>query len=314
MDKKIYTRAVAAQWWYQFPEALVYALLLRPTPKDLIYSKGIKYGEGKKQYLNTYTPKANPEKKKPAMIYIHGGAWVSGITEMRNSYIRQWAEKGFFTAAISYTYAPQKLFPDTFQELFDAIDYLYDHREELNIDTDNIVLCGESAGGYFISHVMAACIDFSEYAKRGFTFRCADKIKIKALVSLSGCFNFDRLNDKSKKQSKYPDLKTMFTSFTGMRYPDFLEWLKTDNGAFASPKITAEFAPMFMAWGTQDLLRYESFDMAKELETLGVKHELFKADGIIAQHAWTIVPLFKKARECFEDSFKFVGKFITEHF
>lgn len=314
MDKKLYYRGLAAQGWYNFSEALVYMLLLRPAPKELIYTKKIKYGNEKMQYINTISPRDKQNQKKPVMIYIHGGGWVSGITEMRNSYATHWAKNGFFVACVSYTYAPQKTFPSQLQEVFSAVDFLYEHKDEYGIDMDNIILAGESAGGYYITQLMSAVCDFVPYEKRGLKFKSQNEIKIKALVSLSGCFDFKRLTDPEKPQSKFPDMKAMCTSFFGMKIKELRKWLKTDEADIASPKISEKFAPTFIVWATRDMLKYEAFDLAQELEEQGVKHELFKVDDISAQHAWSIVLLFKKSRECFEKTLDFVLPLLPDYF
>ena len=130
MDRKMYLRGMAGQYWYNFTEGLAYALLYRPTPKELIYEKKVPYGKEKKQYINILHRKDLEREKKPLFIYIHGGGWISGITEMRNNYISSWAKEGFFTASISYTVAPQKQYPDPIQEIYDAIDFLFDNKEK----------------------------------------------------------------------------------------------------------------------------------------------------------------------------------------
>lgn len=307
MDKKVYIRGLLGQYWYNFTEALVYGLVYRPTSSELIYTKKIKYGDGKLQYINTNERRDLRNKKKPLLIYIHGGSWVSGITEMRNAYITQWAKKGFFTAAVSYSYAPQKIYPYQLQEVFSAIDYILDHSEEYNIDTDKIVLAGESAGGYFISYVASALSDWSNAEDIGIKFRHKN-IKPKALVSLSGCFDLRRLADTSKPQSAFPDLKTMIKSYLGTDYETAKKMLFSADGEKYSPKVNSGYPPSYLIWADKDLLRYETFDFADELKSFGVKHELYKADGAIGMHAWSIVPLFRKSRICFEKTYDFVMK------
>lgn len=307
---RLYLRGLIGQYWYNFTEALVYGLVYRPTPSDLIYNKKIKCGDGKLQYINTYSPKNTDEKKKPLLIYIHGGSWVSGITEMRNSYITNWAEKGFFTAAISYSYAPQKIFPVQLQETFTAIDFIIDHAEEYGIDTDRIVLAGESAGGYFISYVASVISDSSSLDELGIEFRHKNDIKIKALVSISGCYDLQRLSDKTKPQADFPDLKTMITSYLGKEYDEAVKLLNSSEGYLYSPKVNAGYPPSFLIWADKDKLRYESFDFAEELNQFNVPYELYKADGIIGMHAWPIVMLFRKSRICFEKTYDFVMKHL----
>ena len=310
MDSKIYNRGILGQCWYNFTEALVYGLVYRPTPKGLIYNKKIKYGDGRLQYVNTYNPE-NMTDKKPLLIYIHGGSWVSGITEMRNSYISNWAKKGFFTAAISYSYAPQKVFPYQLQEMFTAIDFILDHADEYGIDTDKIVLAGESAGGYFISYAASVMKDKAILDKLGIEFRHSNDFSVKALVSISGCYDLKRMSDKSKPQSEFPDIKTMITSYLGKDYDSAVKDLNSDEGYKYSPTVNAGYPPSFLIWADKDKLRYESFDFAKELESFGIPYELYKADGIIGMHAWPIVMLFRKSRVCFEKAYEFVMKYLN---
>ncbi len=309
---RLYARGIAGQLWYNFTEGLVYGLTYRKTPDCVTYHKHIEYGNDKLQYINIY--QHNDNIKRPLLIYIHGGSWVSGITEMRNAYIAEWAKKGFNTAAISYTYAPQKVFPSQLQEVFDAIDFIYDNAEMYNFDTDNIVLAGESAGGYFISHVTSVIGDETTLNKLNLTFRHIHDIKIKAMVSLSGCFDLRRMSDSTKQQSDFPDIKTMVKSYLFMEYDDAVNYLNTEDGIYVSPKVNASYPPAFLVWADKDLLRYETFDFAEELRQFGVEHKLYKADGIIGMHAWSIVQLFKKSRECFREAFLYAKQFVDFDF
>ena len=309
---KIYTRGMAGQLWYNFTEGLVYGLTYRPAPDCVQYHKQVKYGNDKMQYVNIY--QHNDNVKRPLLIYIHGGSWVSGITEMRNAYIAEWAKKGFNTASISYTYAPQKVFPSQLQEVFDAIDFIYDNAEKFNFDTDNIVLAGESAGGYFISYVASAIGNPDVLNKLTLTFRHVHDIKIRAMVSLSGCFDLKRMSDITKPQSGFPDIKTMVKSYLMKEYDDAVEYLNTEEGKYISPQVNNKYPPAFIIWGDKDLLRYESFDFAEELRQNGVEYKLYKADGAIGMHAWSIVQLFSKSRECFCKSFDYIKQFIDFNF
>ena len=96
---RLYLRGIAGQLFYNSTEVAAYVLTYRPIPEDLEYTKKLQYGSEKYQYINTLTRKDLVAKKKPLFIYIHGGGWISGITEMRNAYVAEWAKKGFFAAS-----------------------------------------------------------------------------------------------------------------------------------------------------------------------------------------------------------------------
>lgn len=303
MDK-VYLRGLCGQYWYNFTEFLVYGLTYKNNPDNVFYYEKVKYGKVKLQYVNIY--KHKDDIKRPLLIYIHGGSWVSGITEMRNQYIMKWAEHGFNTASISYSYAPQKKFPFQLQEMFDAVDFLYDNKDKYSFDFDNIVIAGESAGGYFISYLASVLSDTSSLEKLGLNFRNREKLKVKALVSLSGCYDLQRVSDKSKPQSGFLDLKTMVKSYLGMPYDKAVAYLNSEDGKFVSPQVNSSYPPSFLIWGDKDLLRYESFDFAKQLDDNNIPYQLYKADGVIGMHAWSLVMLFRKSRKTLEKVFEFV--------
>lgn len=310
MKKSVYLRGTTGRYWYNFTELLAMTILHRPIPEGINLSK-IKYGKEKLQYINLFSPKNAENKKKPLFIYVHGGGWISGITDMRNTYVSQWADLGFFAASISYSYAPDKVFPQQLHEIFKAIDFLLDRADRYGIDTDNIIVAGESAGGYYISYLAACCSDKSLYDKLKIDFKHKDSFKISALVSICGCYNLQSLTDKSKPQSKFPDIKMMVSSFVGEDFEGTRKILNGENGEIYSPKITSGFPPTFIVWAVSDYLRYEAFDLEKTLTDLGVPNKLYKADGIISMHAWAIATIVKKGRTCLNEAFDFTLPYIT---
>ncbi|MBR5015759.1 MAG: alpha/beta hydrolase, partial [Clostridia bacterium] len=273
MKKTIYIRGKLGTVWYNFTETLAYIILHRKTPESCIYTPKVKYGKGRQQFLNLCTRRDLEGEKKPLFIYIHGGGWVSGITNVRDTYIANWAEKGFFTASIAYTYAPDLVYPGQLQEICDAIDFIYDHAEEWGADTKRVVLAGESAGGYYIMFAAALAADPSLADKLHLTFRHRDEFHVDAMVSNCGCFNIKSLIDPDKKQSKFPDMKMMVTSFLGMSRDKCIEYLKTEEGSLTYPHFSENFPPAFFTTACNDWLRYEGYDMMKEYDSLGIPYD-----------------------------------------
>ncbi len=314
MNKKLYFRGLAGQMFYTSTEYLALALTYRPVPEDIEYNKNVRYGKEKNNYMYTYCRKELKSSKKPLLIYIHGGGWVSGLLQMRNPYLVKWAQQGFFASSLNYSFSPQKIFPEPVKELFTAIDYILDRADEYNIDPENVVIGGESAGGYFISYIIDCVNNPEKLEKLGIEFRHADKIKIKVMVSHSGAFVIDNLTNPEKKQSKYPDMKMMVTAFTGKTIKELREFLKTKESKLLSPEFDSKFPPSFLVWCTRDPLRYETFDLAEKFKELGVVHKTFKGDGAVGNHAWTIVTMFKKARICLDETFDFSLPYFPEYF
>ena len=85
--------------------------------------------------------------KFPCVVIVHGGSWSSGDSKQLpelNSYL---ANHGYNVAAINYRLAPEYKSPAPVEDVRDAIRYLKDNAEKLNIDTNNFILLGRSAGG-----------------------------------------------------------------------------------------------------------------------------------------------------------------------
>ncbi|WP_295935734.1 alpha/beta hydrolase [uncultured Alistipes sp.] len=91
------------------------------------------------------------EKPTPAIIYIHGGGWArgdNGSARTLSQYLAK--QKGITGVRITYTLAPQ---PGadvrvSIADVKDAVQYLRDHAEELNIDPSRLGFYGSSAGAH----------------------------------------------------------------------------------------------------------------------------------------------------------------------
>jgi acetyl esterase/lipase len=112
------------------------------NPQSYIYKK---IGH-KELSLDFY--KAAASGKKACLVVIHGGAWNSGDSKQLadlNSYIARRSD--CHVAAINYRLAPEFKFPAQMDDTKDAVNFLAQHAEELNINADCFILLGRSAGG-----------------------------------------------------------------------------------------------------------------------------------------------------------------------
>ncbi|MBW8686483.1 alpha/beta hydrolase [Chitinophaga rhizophila] len=83
---------------------------------------------------------------RPCVIVVHGGSWKSGDSKQLpelNSYL---AHAGYHVAAVNYRLAPANLCPAPIEDVYAALDYLRSNAATLQIDTNNLVLLGRSAG------------------------------------------------------------------------------------------------------------------------------------------------------------------------
>lgn len=112
------------------------------------------------QYSDTtlkiyYRQPANVSGLKPAILFIHGGAWTGGSASTFFPYINYFALRGMVGISIDYRLIAKET-DDIMNCIADckaAIRFVKLHAKELGVDTNQIVLSGESAGGH-----LAACM------------------------------------------------------------------------------------------------------------------------------------------------------------
>ncbi|MCR4660881.1 MAG: alpha/beta hydrolase [Clostridia bacterium] len=314
MDKMLKIRAQIGQCWYNLLEDIVYIISKQKIDSSIEYVNNIKYGNTKYQTANILFRKDLKEKVKPVFIYIHGGGFISGKKNMRNQYVQNYAKLGFFVYSIDYTISPQAVYPVSLQDCFNALDYLVSLKDEYKIDLSYVVIAGESAGGYYITQIASLLNDYDRMNRIGITFNSRSVINIKAIVSICGAFNIQRMTDPNKLQNKFPDIMMMNKAFVGKNKKELYSWLNTQEGIDSSPIVNKEFPPIFVIWAIKDWLRYESFDLIEELKENGIQYDQFKADKEISMHAWAMMTQFKTANECLIKTLDFILPFFNEYF
>ncbi|WNS46085.1 alpha/beta hydrolase [Paenibacillus sp. MMS20-IR301] len=105
--------------------------------------------EGNEVGLWRYYPrKSMRQAGKPCLIFLHGGGFIGGsiyTLEHPCRLIAELADAVVFN--IDYSLAPEKKFPNGFNDCFHAVKHIYDHAEEYGIDRSKIAVGGDSAGG-----------------------------------------------------------------------------------------------------------------------------------------------------------------------
>ncbi len=88
-------------------------------------------------------------KKAPAVIIVHGGAWVRGDRRIDvQPLFKPLADAGFAWFSISYRFATDVTqFGAGINDVQQAVRFVKSHALEYHIDPDRIALLGESAGG-----------------------------------------------------------------------------------------------------------------------------------------------------------------------
>lgn len=89
-------------------------------------------------------------KRPPLVVWIHGGAWLSG-DKGRPQSLRRLLDEGFAVAAINYRLSGAAVWPAQIEDVSAAIRMLRDNAPRLGFDGNRIGLFGASAGGHLAS-------------------------------------------------------------------------------------------------------------------------------------------------------------------
>jgi acetyl esterase len=101
-----------------------------------------------------YPRKSERNRKRPALVFFHGGGWIGGsIYTVENfcKLIAELADAVVFN--VDYSLAPEKPFPNGFNDNYHAVKHVYDNAEAYGIDANRISVAGDSAGGNYAAAV-----------------------------------------------------------------------------------------------------------------------------------------------------------------
>jgi acetyl esterase/lipase len=118
-------------------------------PRGIELRENIVYGRNGNSplRLDLYSPEAGDE-PRPAIILIHGGAWMGGSKSDYRVYGVAFAELGYVVASIDYRLVPSSRYPAQVEDCKCAVRWMRANAEELGIDPDRIAVFGGSAGGH----------------------------------------------------------------------------------------------------------------------------------------------------------------------
>jgi acetyl esterase len=95
-----------------------------------------------------HRPVKLPARQAPALIYYHGGGYVSGSLESHRNLCRQLSHDiNCAVVAVDYRLAPENKFPIGINDCLAAYDALIQQAHELDLDPNRISVGGDSAGG-----------------------------------------------------------------------------------------------------------------------------------------------------------------------
>lgn len=201
--------------------------------------------------------------RKPTalLINIHGGGWKQGVKESQYSF-GSFFKHGFAVANIEYRLEKVSPAPAAIEDVKCALNYIYEHSKEFNIDTNKIVLMGGSAGGH-----LALMVGLQAHTKN-FNTNCSNykPIKIAAIIDKYGPTDLTQLLYSSSVKKWLRN------------YNNDIELIKSVSPYY---QVSSQSPPTFIIHGTADpLVPYEqSVLLYNELKKFNIKTTLLTIEN-----------------------------------
>lgn len=249
-------------------------------------------------------------KKRPVIVYIHGGGFIKGDKNYRVSISEYYASLGYYVFCIDHRMPPEAPFPENIADCVDALNFLPTLSEKFPLDLDNIVLTGDSSGGYMCAYL--AALKFNEGLSEKIS--CPEvRVNIKGLMLMCGIYDVDVLMSGKKMFGVIPQTASMLLGFE--LKSDFSNLAEYKYAKYVSPSefVNENWCPSFIAWADDDIVCIgQGEPMAKRLEKACPYCETYHCKGMINNHCFHLMPKYNKyARECLKASADYLGRLFS---
>jgi acetyl esterase/lipase len=236
-----------------------------PSISDLQYDPGDPDAR-----LDVYVPRSLAAGERlPAVIWIHGGAWISGTKDAAAPYFDVLARRGVTVIAIEYSRAPDARYPTPILQVNTAISYVLRNAERLHVDGQQVIIAGDSAGAQMASQV-ATLVTNPAYAADIGIDPSLRPDQLRGVILFCGAYDAASV---ARDPRAIPNTafrlfsRSVLWAYTGSRTrdSDALRQMSTID------HVTSNFPPTFVSGGNADpLTDAHSRPFAARLAELGV--------------------------------------------
>ena len=224
-------------------------------------------------YINDGNPQhtfdiylAKENRKNICIIDIHGGSYIFGQHQDNYPFAYEFLKEGFDIVTIDYQPNNGKMnTKDLIDDVAKNINYLFAHLGEFDLDKDQFVITGDSAGGHIALTITEAILD-KDYAKElGYEFLRTD---IKSCLVNGPVYDFVHIGEGAMTNS---GMKRMF----GPNHKDKTAF------ALICPKthLSSLTCPLFVSTCKNDFLRAQSLVLNEDMKVKNNKYKFIDLDS-----------------------------------
>ena len=275
--------------------------------ENVLCIKDIAYGKAE---LNTGDLYFIPEilrdgKKHPIIVYYHGGAFLAGDKKYRVSISEYYAKEGYFVYCVNYRMAPEVDLRGLARDCVDSLNYVKKLAEEYNIDLDNIVLTGDSAGGFLAAQL--AAVKYDDTLREALD--CGKiEVDLKGLMLMCGIYDMEMLMKGTSLLGVIPETARTMLNFDFK--DDFSNFKDYPDHEYISPAsyVNEKWCSAFICWADDDIVcQGQGEPMAEKLKAVVPLFDQYHVDGIVNNHCFHLTMKGNKyARECMQKSLDFL--------
>lgn len=217
--------------------------------------------------MDIYFPIRFESGLSPAVMYVHGGAWIFGDKEINTGTadVPELLSRGYIVVMVNYRLAPDYMFPAQIEDVKCAVRYLRLHATEYGIDSKHIGAWGDSAGGQLVSLLALTndrIFNTGEYPNQS--------SRIQAAVDYFGPTNLTNPNFYNLYSAA---LDEIFGSYEKMIKASPVYYISNDSSKISPPFLIFQ--------GDRDIVVFQeqSEELYKKLTDYGVGAQLVIVNG-----------------------------------
>lgn len=274
-----------------------YPFIYRPSsivPEGVEFQKGLPYASYGERTMRVDLFRPKRKGKFPAVIIVHGGAWITGHHTMENPLAIALAERGYVAVTVEHRLANEKKYPAQIHDLKASVRWLRANAKKLGVDQKRIGAVGASSGGHLVA-LLGATNENPKYEGNGGNERFSSRVQ--SVVDIDGTATFIDPGNVAKEIKGPWNTNTVLTGFTYAENPEI--WRE------ASPieQVTPKSAPTLFLNSSSFRPFQQREEMAAKLNALRIESQIIVVPDT-PHPFWLFRPWFDATVENIDKFFK----------
>lgn len=242
--------------------------------------------------FDIYYPKEN-NTSNPTIVWIHGGAFVSGSKDSLKVFATLVAAEGYTFVSMNYEVAPERNYPAPLIQVSEMVDHLKKNNDKYpSTDVNRLVIGGDSAGAHIAANF--AVLQTNERLSEEMDIEpVVTKSQLKGVLLYCGPYDlsqFDHvLNEhvlRDTQNNLLNSILQLFVKQIGWSYFGESYWKNEDkiNQTNIMIQVTADFPPTYITDGNSVSFMQHGINLANKLkDELGIYTQTYFPSDIYNQ-------------------------------